>query len=115
MSTTTTPQPASVDSFSHEPSEATKRWLAEMKELETLYPDYDDAERKADYGWIYKQTHTADNDWPYWNKVVAVYKRQIVATGPDGYQLMVDMARKYQVNPWQIVTTYLGDARECLL
>ena len=98
-----------TDPVVHGPSAETKRLTAEMKELEVLYPEYDDKANKADWKWIDESLMGMPNDWPYRNKLIAVYNKAIVGTGSDEMQLMIDLSRKLKVNPYRIVVTVIGE------
>lgn len=81
--------------------------LAELKELESLYPVPTWAEVMPDWKWLHdaQAAGTFDPEYQYGGLAVAIYDRKVVGTDTDRLRLRIDAARRLGIHPERLVVT----------
>jgi hypothetical protein len=95
------------------PSDRIAAQVAELRELEKLYPEPSLDEVMADWEWLYAECNRGTL-FDIYGQFVAVRDKQIVGTGDGHNELRLRMARKYGCHPERFVITFLGDYRDYL-
>jgi hypothetical protein len=90
------------------PSPKVQAQVAELRELATQFPEPTWAEVLPDWQWLHAQLGTPVME-PYFEKLVAVYEKQIVGFDPeDELALRIRLAKEFQRHPERFVISYLG-------
>jgi hypothetical protein len=94
------------------PNPTTAAQLAQLRELEVLYPAPTWVEVMPDWKWLHDgmAAGTFDPEYRYGGLCVAVYDRRVVGTGVDWLQLRIDKAREFGVHPERLVITSFPEA-----
>jgi hypothetical protein len=105
----TAAHPAPTDGFVRDPK--IERQLAELRELAARYPEPTLDDVMPEWKWVHGMlaNETPGDDWPHWDRHVAVYQKQVVGSDLDPLQLRIDKSRELGVHPERLIVTYVGD------